>query len=118
LMKEIRRYIMGVDEGNRWSCQVCDYTYLRRVIMLFMEPSLISRYHPSSGESIGVKKTYPCLGGKHSYEEPIETLGTRTCLTWVKELDIGGGVHNPKTLDYYLVYRGHTNHILGVINIF
>jgi hypothetical protein len=25
-----------------------------------MEPGLISRYHPSSGESIGVKKTYPC----------------------------------------------------------
>jgi hypothetical protein len=27
LMKEIRRYIMGVDEGNSWSCQVYDYTY-------------------------------------------------------------------------------------------
>jgi hypothetical protein len=59
LMKEIRRYIVGVDEGNRWSCQVCDYTCLWRVIMLFMEPSLISSYHPSSGESIWVKKTYP-----------------------------------------------------------
>jgi hypothetical protein len=39
-----------------------------------MEPSLISRYHPSSGESIGVKKTYPYLGGKDSYGNPIETL--------------------------------------------
>jgi hypothetical protein len=47
LMKEIIRYIMGVDKGNWWSCQVCDYNYLRKVIMLFMEPSLISRYHPS-----------------------------------------------------------------------
>jgi hypothetical protein len=27
MMKEIRRYIMGVDEGNRRSCQVYDYTY-------------------------------------------------------------------------------------------
>jgi hypothetical protein len=36
---------------------------MRRVIMLFMEPSLISRYHPSPGEGRGVKKTYPCLGG-------------------------------------------------------
>jgi hypothetical protein len=36
---------------------------IRRVIMLFMEPSLISRYHPSLGEGRGVKKTYPCLGG-------------------------------------------------------
>jgi hypothetical protein len=41
---------MGVDEGNRWSCQVYGHTYLRRVTMLFMEPSLISRYHTSWGE--------------------------------------------------------------------
>jgi hypothetical protein len=29
---------------------------MRRVIMLFMEPSLISRYQPSKGEGKGVKK--------------------------------------------------------------
>jgi hypothetical protein len=40
-----------------------------------MRPSLISKYHPSSGKGRGVKKTYPCLGGEHSYEDPIETLG-------------------------------------------
>jgi hypothetical protein len=26
LMKEMRRYIMGVEEGNIWSSQVYDYT--------------------------------------------------------------------------------------------
>jgi hypothetical protein len=46
-----------------------------------MEPSLISRYHPTSGEGRGVKKTYPCLGGKHSYEDPEETLGSSIYFT-------------------------------------
>jgi hypothetical protein len=27
LMKEISKTIMGVDEGNNWSCQVYEYTY-------------------------------------------------------------------------------------------
>jgi hypothetical protein len=46
LMKEIRRYIMGVNEGNSWSCQVHDYTCWSKIVKLFSKAYLISRYHP------------------------------------------------------------------------
>jgi hypothetical protein len=53
---------MGVDEENRGSCLIHDYACWRKVVRLSMKHRLISRYHPSSGEGRGVKKTYPCLG--------------------------------------------------------
>jgi hypothetical protein len=43
--------------------------------MLLMEPSLISIYHPSSGQSIGVKKTYPFLGRGNTNLIPNSYLG-------------------------------------------
>jgi hypothetical protein len=65
--------------------------------MLFMESSLISRYHPSWGDGRGVKKTYPCLGGNilmESHRDP--------CLKYIfylgKEIGSGNTNLNPKFL--------------------
>ena len=45
-MKEIARYPMGVDEGNRLIMSCTWLTLLIKVVRLSRKPHVINRYHP------------------------------------------------------------------------